>query len=107
MILLDQILPIIILAQEQQGEPNSILSTLILIPIMGLFLYFMVIRPQNKEEENRKKMISELNKGDTVVTSSGIYGKIVEFRDNDDSIVLNIAKDTNVTFTTSSILKKK
>ena len=107
MILLDQILPIIILAQEQQGEPNSILSTLILIPIMGLFLYFMVIRPQNKEEENRKKMISELNKGDTVVTSSGIYGKIVEFLDNDDSIVLNIAKDTNVTFTTSSILKKK
>jgi preprotein translocase subunit YajC len=52
-------------------------------------------------------MIKALEKGDTVITSSGIQGKVVEFKDNNESVVLNIAKDTNVTFTAVSIVKKK
>ena len=41
------------------------------------------------------------------MTTSGIHGKVVEFKDNNESVVLNIAKETNVTFSTSSIVKKK
>ena len=52
-------------------------------------------------------MIEGLQKGDTVLTSSGIHGKVVEFRDNNETVVLNIAKDTNVVFNSSVLTKKK
>ncbi|EMG01255.1 preprotein translocase subunit-like protein [Leptospira borgpetersenii str. Noumea 25] len=52
-------------------------------------------------------MIGGLKKGDEVVTSSGIHGKVVEIKDNNEVVVLNIAKDTNVSFTASTVLKKK
>ena len=94
------------LAQEG-ADTKSSLSALILFPIMPIIMYFLVIQPQRKEEKNKKAMIQALQKGDTVVTSSGIHGKVVEFKDNNESVVLNIAKDTNVTFTTNSIIKKK
>lgn len=99
-----------ILAQStSEGTDNSkgLITNLLIIPIMMVFLYFFVIRPNRKEEEKRKNMIASLNKGDTVVTTSGIHGKIVEFKDNNESVILNIAKDTNVTFQTSAIILKK
>ncbi len=96
------------LAQDAGGDPNkSIFSTLILIPVMFVIMYFLVIRPQRKEEKKKKEMISSLAKGDSVITNSGIYGKIIEFKDNNETVVLNIAKDTNVSFLASSITKKK
>jgi preprotein translocase subunit YajC len=101
------LMSLVLLAQEAQGDVRSTITQLILVPLVILFIYLFVIRPQNKESESIKKMISELAKGDQVITSSGIHGKVVEFRDNDETIVLNIAKDTNVTFNTSAIVKKK
>jgi preprotein translocase subunit YajC len=98
---------LVLLAQESQDSTKSLVSTLILLPIMFLMMYFLVIRPQRKEEEDRKKMIEGLQKGDTVMTSSGIHGKVVEFRDNNETVVLNIAKDTNVVFNSSVLTKKK
>jgi len=98
---------LVFLAQESQDSTKSLVSTLILLPIMFLMMYFLVIRPQRKEEDDRKKMIEGLQKGDTVLTSSGIHGKVVEFRDNNETVVLNIAKDTNVVFNSNVLTKKK
>ena len=86
---------IFFLAQEG-ADTKSSLSALILFPIMLVIMYFLVIQPQRKEEKNKKAMIQALVKGDNVVT-----------KDNNESVVLNIAKETNVTFSTSSIVKKK
>jgi preprotein translocase subunit YajC len=94
------------LAQEG-ADTKSSLSALILFPIMLVIMYFLVIQPQRKEEKNKKAMIAALVKGDSVVTSSGIHGKVVEFKDNNESVVLNVAKDTNITFSSNTILKKK
>jgi preprotein translocase subunit YajC len=98
---------LVFLAQDSPDSTKSLVSTLILLPIMFLMMYFLVIRPQRKEEEYRKKMIEGLQKGDTVLTSSGIHGKVVEFRDNNETVVLNISKDTNVVFNSSVLTKKK
>lgn len=97
----------ILMAQDAGAEQRSLISTLILLPIMFVIMYFLVIRPQRKEEQNKKKMIETLTKGDQVVTTSGIHGKIVEFRDNNETVLLNIAKDTNVLFSASTIVRKK
>ncbi|HMV42866.1 MAG TPA: preprotein translocase subunit YajC [Leptospiraceae bacterium] len=97
---------LIYLAQDAGGQSSS-LSALILFPIMLVIMYFLVIQPQRKEEKKKQEMIQGLVKGDSVVTTSGIHGKVVEFKDNNESVVLNVAKETNITFSTSAILKKK
>lgn len=97
-----------ILAQDQPaGDSKTIYSYLILIVILIAMTYFISIRPQKQAEEAKKKMIESLNRGDAVVMFGGIHGKIVEFRDNNETVVINIAKDTNVTFNSTSIEKKK
>jgi len=95
----------LILAQEA-GAGSSIQSLLI-IPIMLVAMYFLVIRPNRNEEKKRKEMISGLKRGDQVITTSGIHAKVVEFKENNELVVLNIGSDTQVTFDTSSILRKK
>ncbi|MCW7481499.1 preprotein translocase subunit YajC [Leptospira kanakyensis] len=96
---------ILILAQEEGAK--SSLQSLIIIPIMLVAMYFLVILPNKKEEKKRKEMITNLQKGDNVVTNSGLHGKIVEFKDNNETVVLSVAANTNITFETSAILKKK
>ena len=49
-----------------------------MLPLLAIFaiLYFLVLRPQSKRQKEQQKMLSELKKGDDVVTSGGIIGKI-------------------------------
>jgi preprotein translocase subunit YajC len=107
MILVNILALLPVLAQEQGADNRTIYSYLVLIIILIGMTYFMSIRPQKQAEEAKKKMIEGLNRGDSVVLFGGIHGKIVEFRDNNETVVVNIAKDTNVTFNSSSIEKKK
>ncbi|TGK05282.1 preprotein translocase subunit YajC [Leptospira langatensis] len=98
----------LLFAQAAEGAGQSgAFNMITLVPLMLIVMYFIVIRPQRNEEKKRKAMIEALQKGDTVITSSGIHGKVVEFKDNNETVVLAIAKDTNVSFNSSTILKKK
>jgi preprotein translocase subunit YajC len=91
----------------QAGKESSPFGTLLLIPIMLVVMYFLVIRPQRNEEKKRKEMIASLTKGDSVITTSGIHGKVAEIREAEDSVVLTIAPNTNVVFTANSVTSKK
>lgn len=74
-----------------------------LLLMVGVF-YFMVIRPQNKEAEELRKVISALQKGDRVVTSSGIHGKIHEAKG--DTLVLEISTDAYLTVDREAIKRR-
>ncbi len=58
-----------------QSKPSIIES---LFPFILIFLvfYFLIIRPQTKQKQNHAKLLNELKKGDQVLTSGGILGKI-------------------------------
>ena len=58
--------------------------------ILAMFgiMYFLVIRPQSKKQKELQKMLSELKKGDEVVTSGGIIGKISGMKDNELTLQL-------------------
>jgi len=71
----------ILMAGGQQGQQGGIMSFLPLIAIVVVF-YFFMIRPQMKKAKEQKKYIEALKKGDKVLTIGGIYGKVVEVRDN-------------------------
>lgn len=60
------------------------------LPIILMFVvvYFFMIAPQMKRQKQEKKFISELKRGDKVITKSGMYGKIVELNDSDNSCVI-------------------
>ena len=59
-------------------------------PLILIFVvaYFFMIRPQMKRQKDEKKFLSEIKKGDKVITKSGLYGKIVELNDKDNSCVI-------------------
>lgn len=79
-------------AAPAQQEPG-LASFLPLIILFAVF-YFFLIRPQLKQAKQHKQLVSTLDKGDEVVTTGGLLGKIKEVGDN--FIVVEIAKDVEV-----------
>jgi preprotein translocase subunit YajC len=65
----------------QNGEPSMLVSLLPLIIIFVLF-WFLLIRPQTKRAKEHKKKVEALKKGDEVVTSGGVLGRISDIGDN-------------------------
>jgi len=72
-------------AQAQEGSPAPVAgagySSIILIVLMFAIFYFLLIRPQQKRSKEHKTMIEALQKGDHVITSGGLMGRIVEVED--------------------------
>jgi preprotein translocase subunit YajC len=60
------------------------------LPLMLIFVvaYFFMIRPQMQRQKNEKKFVEALKKGDKVITKSGLYGKVVDLNDKDNSCVI-------------------
>lgn len=74
-------------------SPDPLASLILPIGLVVLF-YFFLIRPQSKRQKEHRQMVSELQKGEEVITTGGILGKITEV--NDDFITLEIAKDVSL-----------
>ena len=53
------------------------------VVIIGGFMYFAAIRPQNKEKKRINAMLSTLEVGDIVVTTSGFYGEVIDITEED------------------------
>jgi preprotein translocase subunit YajC len=71
-----------------------------LILIFAVF-YFLIIRPQQKRDKERKKMLSELKEGSRILTIGGIYGRILSIKD--DVIVLDVGEKIKLKVTRSAI----
>ncbi len=75
-------------------------TILMLAIIFGIF-YFLLIRPQKKQQAKHQEMLSELSAGDRVITAGGIHGKIISVKDN--QVKLDVYKDFKLTLEKSSI----
>jgi preprotein translocase subunit YajC len=67
-----------------------------LFPLIGVFLvfYFLFIRPQQAQQKRHREMLGRLKKGDRVLTRGGLYGIILDVKDND--ITLELAQNVRV-----------
>ncbi|VAW51730.1 Protein translocase subunit YajC [hydrothermal vent metagenome] len=74
-------------------QPDPIASLLLPVGLVVLF-YFFLIRPQSKRQKEHKQMVSDLQKGEEIITSGGILGKITKV--NDDFVTLEIANDVSI-----------
>ena len=66
-----------------------------IVPMIVLFvaMYFMMIRPQQKEQKKKDIMLSELAVGDTVLTTSGFYGVVIDIAD--DTVIVEFGNNRN------------
>jgi len=87
------------------GGGNPLLSFLPFI-LMFVIIYFLLLRPQQKKQKEHQRMISELSKGDRVITNSGIFGTIVGINEKDNIIVLRIADEVKIEILRSSVSGK-
>jgi preprotein translocase subunit YajC len=86
-------------AHAQAGAPaqggGDLFQIFFLVGLFVLF-YFIAIRPQRKRQKEHAEMVAALNKGDEVVTSSGILGRVTALDDNYK--VLNVANNVEMKF---------
>lgn len=73
--------------------------------LMGALFYFMIWRPQRKEQEARKNLLDSLKKGDVVYTIGGIVGTIADLTEK--TVVLEVAEGVNITFVRKAISGKR
>ena len=78
-------------ATPSAGE--SLLATFIPMILLFVFMYFIMIRPQKKEEQKKAIMLKELAVGDTVLTTSGFYGTIIDI--TDDTVIVEFGNNRN------------
>ena len=62
---------------------GALLSLVIPLAIFFLLMYFMIMRPQKKEQQRVKSMLAAMEVGDSVVTTSGFYGVLIDITEED------------------------
>lgn len=84
-----------------QGGQSGIMSFLPLVAIVVVF-YFFMIRPQMKKAKEQKKYIEALKKGDKILTIGGIYGKVVEVKE-DATIIMEVEDGSKMKIAKSAV----
>lgn len=80
-------------ADGTQPTGGSWLVTLLPLLLMGVLMYFMLIRPQKKQQKQMQAMLSTLETGDSVLTSSGFYGVVIDVMD--DIVIVEFGNNKN------------
>jgi len=84
----------LILAAETEVSPMASLLTMVVpFAILGVFFYFMIIKPQKKEQKRTAAMLSSLEVGDSVLTNSGFYGNVIDIAD--DTVIVEFGNNKN------------
>jgi preprotein translocase subunit YajC len=93
----------ILLAMAPQGGDGggSLISTLIMFGAIFAIFYFMIIRPQQKRAKEREKLLSNIEKGDKIVTSGGVHATIVGIEEK--TVLIEIAPNVKIKIERSAI----
>ncbi len=92
----------LIAMSPQGGEGGgSMVSTIIMFGAIFLIFYFMIIRPQQKKAKDRTRLLSNLEKGDKVVTSGGIHGIIAGL--DEKTLLLQVSDNLKIKVDRSAI----
>jgi preprotein translocase subunit YajC len=83
-----------------QAGATQFMNFIPMVLIIIVF-YFFMIRPQMKKAKDHKKYIEELKKGDKVITTAGIHGRIVDM--NDTTFLIEVESGTKIRFDRSAV----
>ena len=77
-----------ILLAQSNGQPASGILGFLPIILIGVVFYLFILRPQFKQRKQHENTLSNLKKGDKIITRGGLYGKIINFQGKNDNIVI-------------------
>ncbi len=92
---------ILSLLQAQSPSGPNPFGTVFMFGAIFMIFYFLLIRPQRKQQKAHDGMVKSLSRGDEVVTMGGIFGKIVHL--TDDRVTIKTADDTRLEIERSKI----
>ncbi len=85
-----------------QRAPNPMGSIIMVVAFIAIF-YFLLLRPQRKIQEEHKKLVEGIKKGDDIMTDGGILGQIVHVAE--DRVTIKTAESTRIVVARSKIAK--
>jgi preprotein translocase subunit YajC len=88
-----------------QTQANPIVAFLPLL-LMGVVFYFLLIRPQNQRRRAQLEMQSDVEVGDEIVTTAGIYGTITEIDDDYGIVTGEVAPNTDIRMARAAIAQR-
>ncbi len=94
----------VLVAQAAPGGGGFLSNPLVLIPFLFVIMYFMLWRPQQKQQREHRELLAALKKGDDVVMQGGIFGKIHAVTDK--IVTLEVANGVRIRVLKSSIQGK-
>lgn len=94
----------VLMAGEEGSRPRAPLEQFIwLFVIIGLAFYFILIRPQKREQAEKQKMIAAVAKGDRVVTIGGIHGTVAGVDQTHNTVSVDIGKNVKIEISRSAV----
>lgn len=83
----------ILASSSNAATAGDSVGLIIWVVILFAFMYFFMIRPQKAEDKRKKAMLSDLAIGDTVLTTSGFYGTVIDVAD--DTVIIEFGNNKN------------
>src|SRR5215211_7627643 len=78
------------------GDVNAMLVNIVPFALIFVIMWFLIIRPQQRRAKAHQEMVKNVRRGDTVVTSGGILGKVTKVADEASDIEVEIADGVRV-----------
>ena len=89
---------------QANGQTGSGIAAFLPIILIGLIFYLLILRPQSKRRKQQADSLSQLKKGDKILTRGGIYGKIVSFQGkNDNKVTIDVGSGIKLNIARSYI----
>ncbi|MFC1222953.1 preprotein translocase subunit YajC [Pedobacter sp. BG31] len=85
----------------QAAGGSSTLTTIVPMVLIMVVFYFFMIRPQVKKAKDHKKLVEELKKGDKIVTTAGIHGRIADM--NETTFLIEVEGGVKIRFDKSAV----
>lgn len=79
---------------QAAGGMSGLILLIYIVAIMAFF-YFVMIRPQKKEQKRMDALLASMAIGDSVMTTSGFYGVIIDIDDEDQTVVVEFGSNKN------------
>jgi preprotein translocase subunit YajC len=83
------------------SSEGSLISTLVMFGLIIAIFYFLILRPQQKRQKDRQKMLDAVKKGDKVVTAGGMHGTVAGL--DDKTVLLQVSDNVKMKFDRSAI----
>jgi len=91
--------------EGETGGFTGIWPMLAFLVELFALMFFVMIRPQRKRQQEQQTLLQELRRGDKVITAGGIYGQIESL--SDDSVVLKVESGTTIRVARSSVVGRR